>query len=155
MAFFGRGKNKVQSPYTFQDMYIEYLKDVDENSPYFIPYCKFVEICSHYYKGMMDYVFEGGIFIMPFSLGSISIFKKKPKKLIAGHLQIDWENSVKCGKRVYHLNDHSNYYKFRFYWSKQNTRLANKGMYSMVFTRENKRRLASEIKSGNTNYFEL
>ena len=77
MAYFGRGKNKIQSPYTFQDMYVEYLKEVDENSPYYIPYSKFVEICSDYYKNTMEYIYEGGMFIMPFSLGTISIIKKK------------------------------------------------------------------------------
>lgn len=155
MAYFGRGLNKVKSPYTFKDMYKAYLEDIGDNELYNVTYSEFVSICTHFYKSIMKYIFGGGIFIMPFGLGSVSIIKRKPKQLKPKSLQIDWFNSVKYKKRVYHLNDHSNYFKFRFYWSKKNTRLLHKGMYNLVFTRENKRELAALIKSGHTNYFEL
>lgn len=153
--YHSRGKNKQPNPYTFQDMYKEYIKEVEKDSPYDIPYSKFKDICSDYYRAKMEHVLNGGIFIMPFSLGSLSVIKKKPKEFSFRHLNVDWENTSKLGKLVHHINDHSNYFKFRFLWSKQNTRCANKKMYNFIATRANKRKLASLIKSGNTDYFEL
>lgn len=145
-------KNKHQDPYVIKDMYKEYIKDKDENSPYHVEYSDFVDIITRYYKAQMEHIFNGGMFIMPYGLGNISITKKKPKEF--KYLQIDWEATNRVGKIVHHMNDHTNYYKFKFQWSKINTRCLNKGCYSLTMTRDNKRHLAALIKGGNTDYFE-
>lgn len=155
MAFFSRGPNKIQKPYVLKDMYKEYLKDKEEGSPYIISYNMFVKLCTEYYKEIMDHVFNSGMFFMPYRMGNLSIIKKLPKRMDEKTLPTDWQKTVELGKRVYQLNDHSNYYKFRFHWAKKNCYVSNKSGYRLVFTRENKRRLAQIIKSGEDNYFEL
>jgi hypothetical protein len=149
-----RGKNKHQEPYVMKDIYKDYIKDKEEDSPYYVSYLEFVDIVTMYYKAQMERIFKGGMFIMPYSLGTLSILKKIPKQFKSKHLQIDWQATNKLGKVVHHTNDHSDYYKFTFRWSKINTRCLNKGCYSLVMTRRNKRHLATLIKGGNTDYFE-
>lgn len=155
MAYYGRGKNKSQNPYVFKDMYEAYIKDKEVDTPYYVSYSIFVEICSEYYKGISKHILDGGIYFMPYRMGNISIIKKIPKKFTKKALSPDWANTIKYGKLIMHTNDHSDYYKFRYHWSKTDCYVKNKGYYRMVLTRENKRELAKKIKSGNYEYFEL
>lgn len=155
MAYFGRGPNRVQNPYVLKDMYEEYLKDKEEGSPYRVPYDLFVSLCTEYYKGVMDHIFDSGIFFMPYRMGNVSIIKKKPKRMDSKTLPVDWQKTNEIGKRVLQLNDHSNYYKFRFHWEKKSCYVSHKSGYRLEFTRANKRRLAQIIKSGDYDYFEL
>ena len=152
--YHSRGLNKHQDPYTIQDIYKEYVKGFEEESPYCIKYSKYRDIVTDYLKYKMKEIFRGGMFIFPYSLGNLSITKKKPKKFKSKHLQIDWASTNELGRVVHHMNDHSDYYKFKFFWTKKNTRCLNKGCYSLTMTRENKRHLASTILGGFTDYFE-
>lgn len=154
MAFFGRGKNKIQSPYVMKDFYEAYKKEVDEGSPYDIDYSTFRDLVEAFYKEIADYILEGGLYILPYNLGEVSVTGKRPKKLDKESLPIDWEETIKHGKQIRHLNEHSNYYKFRFRWSKKYRHFKNKTQYRLVFTRDNKRKLAKKIKSGDYNYFD-
>lgn len=155
MAFFSRGPNRIQKPYVLKDMYKEYIKDKEEGSPYDIPYKLFVEICTDFYKGVMDYIFDGGLYILPYRMGNLSIVRVTPKTLDKRTLPIDWQKTVELGKQVFQLNDHSNYDKFRFHWSKKDCYVKNKSGYRLEFTRANKRRLAQIIKSGEYEYFSM
>jgi len=155
MGFFGRGKNRAKNPYTFKDMYKEYIKDKEEGSPYRVDYNTFVELCSEFYKGISEHILNGGIYFMPYRMGNISVIKKKPKKMDKFSLSPDWKTTLEYGKLVLHVNDHTNYYKHRFHWSKTDCYVKNKSRYRLVFTRQNKRELAKKIKSGNYEYFEL
>lgn len=153
--FYSRGKNKIKNPYTLKDMYKEYLQDKEEGSPYRIDYKTFVYICTEFYKGVSNHILNGGIYFMPYRLGNISIVKKKPAKMDRFTLSPDWANTQKFGKLIPHTNDHSDYYKFRFHWSKTDCHVKNRSKYRMVFTRANKRGLAKIIKSGDYEYFEI
>lgn len=153
--YFGRGPNKIQKPYTFPDMYAKYIEDKDPESPYHIPYSDFVDICSEFYKGISEYILEGGLYKMPYKLGTISVVKKRPKTISWRSISLDWKSSVETGKQVLHTNDHSNYYKFRFHWCKLKASFHNKSGYRMIVTRETKRKLAQIIKSGDYNYFDV
>ena len=153
--YYSRGKNKIQNPYTLKDMYEEYIKDKEEFSPYRIDYNTFVYICTEFYKGISKHILDGGIYFMPYRLGNVSVIRKRPAKMTKFALSPDWANTQKFGKLIPHTNDHSDYYKFRFHWSKTDCYVKNKGKYRMVFTRANKRELAKRIKSGDYEYFEL
>ena len=153
--FYGRGKNKAINPYTFADMYKEYIKDKEEGSPYHISYSDFVYICSEYYKAISAHILKGGIHFLPYRMGNVSVVKKRPKKLDKYSLSPDWAMTQKLGKLVLHTNDHTDYYKYRFHWSKTDCYVKNKGKYRLVFTRDNKRQLAKNVKSREYEYFEL
>ena len=78
-----------------------------------------------------------------------------PKNFDSKSLRIDYHESKVQGKIVYFLNEHSDYYKFRFLWSKKNSLLINKTRYQFVATRANKRRLAQIIKNKEHDYIEI
>lgn len=92
---------------------------------------------------------------MPYNLGTIQVIKYKPKNYNSKSLSVDFVNTNKYGKTIYHLNDHSNGYKYRFYWSKLVSKIKNKTKYGLVMTRANKRLLASLIKNNKKDYIEL
>jgi len=149
-----RSPNRVQNPYTFPDMYKEYIKDIEEDSPYHVTYNEYVGICSDYYKAQMEDVFKKGARIrFPYRMGDLVVIKKRLKNFCKEHLSIDWATSRKLGKRIYHINDHSDNYKYMFKWSKKMSRVTpNIGQYRLVLTRTNKRKLAECIKTGGYDY---
>lgn len=155
--FFSRGKNRVQNPYTFKEMYDHYYKGLvdGENSPLYVTYDMYVKICSDYYKAVMDLILEDGLtYKIPHGLGTIKVAKRKVRLSTARRIPIDWQATFKYNKKVYCLNEHSNGFRYFFYWSKPNT-YKSKFLYRLVFTRQNKRRLANLIKKHNKDYFEV
>lgn len=84
-------------------------------------------------------------FKMPSGLGYIRIGKYRPKSYTSKSLSVDYKASKKYGKRIYHLNEHSNGYKYRLFWSKQPYTFSDRYKYQLVFLRANKRRLAQLI----------
>ena len=88
-------------------------------------------------------------------MGTLRIVKHKPKEYTGKSLRIDYGETKKLGKVVYHLNEHSNYFKYRAYYNKKNMLTRNKTKYQLILTRDNKRRLAYIIKNRIRDYVEL
>lgn len=154
--FFGRGKNKIQNPYTIQDVYINYLSNCD-NDLYKLKYNIYKNILCDYYKGMIDYLFETSLpYKLPYNLGEFQIIKKRTyaSSQNGRFTSIDWSKTNKVGKTVYHLNDHSNGYKYLFTWNKRQCRSKAIRKYRFIPTRANKRKLAYYIKNKIKDYFE-
>lgn len=91
---------------------------------------------------------------MPFNIGQIKIEKQKmdieklSENLITGEgpkLRIDWHNTKKYNKKIYHLNDNRENHKYQIRWSF--SRIPNKKYYSYIPTRKIKRTLASILKN--------
>lgn len=80
--------------------------------------------------GMRDYALETGEIIkFPWGLGELAISKKKTKKFMTDptgtervNLAVDWAKTRKLGKRVYHLNHHTNGFKFKWKWFPRSAR---------------------------------
>lgn len=60
-------------------------------------------------------------------------------------LSVDYYTSRVLGKTIYHLNEHSNYNKFRLYWSKLPQTFPDRYRYRLSLVRANKRKLAQLI----------
>ena len=84
-------------------------------------------------------------FKMPLGLGFVQVGKYKPKKLTDQSLSVDYKASKDYDKRIYHLNEHSDGYKYRLYWSKIPRTFPQRYKYSLGFVRQNKRKLAQLI----------
>lgn len=153
--YFSRGANKVKNPYCLKDMYEDYIKDKEEGTVYHVDYRTYVFLVTEYYKAIGQYILDGGLHILPYRMGTLSVGKSRPKKLTSANTSIDWANSVKYNKQIRYTNDHSNQYKYRFVWSKKDCYVANKTNYRLVFTRTLKRELAKRIKSGEYEYFTI
>ena len=153
--FFGRGPNKIQKPYTLKDFFAFYQNETEDNEAYSLEYRDYVDVVSTFYKEMMDHVLlNAGTIYLPYGMGDVFIIKKKLKLENIDHKQLDWKTTNETGKRVYHLNEHSDGYKYYFQWDKIGSRIKKLFLYRFQLTRDNKRRLAQLIKSGEYDYYE-
>lgn len=84
-------------------------------------------------------------FKMPYGLGFIQVGKYRPKTLTQQSLSVDYKASKEYDKRIYHLNEHSDGYKFRLYWSKIPRTFPDRYKYQLGLVRQNKRKLAQLI----------
>lgn len=154
--FFSRGRNKIQNPYTFKDMYKAYMEDVETGSPYDIPYSLFVEITTEYINETVERLYDGFRVFLPYGLGELQIVKKKMyfKSQLDKKKGIDWAATNKFGKVIHHLNEHTGGFKYLFYWDRKKSRIKNAKCYRFVPTRNLKRTLAKLIKVDKKDYFE-
>jgi hypothetical protein len=151
--FYSRGKNKIQHPYTIVDMYEDYIKNVLEDSPFYVSYNEYRDIISMFYKEIShNIITEGRTFHMPFMLGDTYVEKNKLD--YNDRLPIDWDLTTKTGKVIYNLNEHSQGYKYEIKWNKKVCVFNNNYLYRLVYTRTNKRLLAKNIKTKKSDYFE-
>lgn len=138
---------KNKKSYTFRDMYNTMPIDV----PYALYKCILREMCSI----ILEHIFERSEgFKMPFGLGFIQIGKYRPKTYTDKSLSVDYKSSKECGKKIYHLNEHSNGYKFRLYWSKIPKVFPDRYKYQLNLVRANKRKLAQLIFN-NHDYLDI
>lgn len=84
-------------------------------------------------------------FKMPYGLGYIQIVKYKPKHLNDKSLSVDYKASKEYNKKIYHLNEHSDGYKYRLFWSKIPKTFIDRYKYQLCLVRQNKRKLAQLI----------
>lgn len=114
--------------------------------PIQVDYSLYKRILNEMCKIILEYIFERSEgFKMPFGLGFIQIGKYKPKQLNSKSLSIDYKSSKEYNKRIYHLNEHSDGYKYRLYWSKIPRTFPDRYKYQLNLVRQNKRKLAQLI----------
>ena len=106
-------------------------------------YCKILSTMCNVILNHVLYNSEG--FKMPYGLGFIQVGKYRPKKLNEKSLSIDYKASKEYNKRIFHLNEHSDGYKFRLYWSKVPQTFPDRYKYQLNLVRQNKRKLAQLI----------
>lgn len=142
--------------YTITDYYLSYKDYIESGTVYDIPYSTFRSIVTDYFKYLRDQIIEQSKEVkLPCRLGTLQIVKKQPKNFDSKSLRIDFHETKVQNKIIYFINEHSNFYKYRFHWSKRDSALVNKSKYQFVATRENKRRLAQIIKNKEHDYIEL
>lgn len=97
-------------------------------------------------------------FIVPIKLGMYNVKKYKPKyllddkgEIITKRLPIDWKASKLIHKKVYHLNKHTDGYKYKYNYSFYRSILPNKSFYKFTPCRSSKRLLAKTIKDPDFN----
>lgn len=132
---------KNKHSYTISDIYRAYCQTNEE-----VPYVRYKRIIDSFNKVVKDEILERSQpFKMPYGLGMICIVKYKPKTYTSKSLSVDYKSSKEEGKRIYHLNEHSNGYKYRLYWSKIPQTFPDRYKYQISLVRENKRHLAQLI----------
>ena len=114
--------------------------------PIEVDYGLYKRILDEMCRIILEHVLNGSEgFKMPYGLGFIQVGKYQPKSLTAKSLSVDYKASKEYDKRIYHLNEHSNGYKYRLYWSKIPRTFPDRYKYQLSFVRQNKRRLAQLI----------
>ena len=142
--------------YVGKDFYKSYMDYVEDNPLYQVEYRKFRDIINDYFRYLRDEIIENGKEVrLPCRMGTLQVVKHKPKTYTSKSLRIDFKATKEAGKTIYHLNEHTNMYKYRFLWSKQNMLTKNKTKYQLIMTRANKRRLAYLLKNRVRDYIEI
>ena len=114
--------------------------------PVEVDYNLYKRILDEMCKVILEHVFEGSEgFKMPYGLGFIQVGKYRPKSLSPQSLSVDYKASKEYDKRIYHLNEHSDGYKYRLYWSKIPRTFPDRYKYTLSLVRQNKRKLAQLI----------
>lgn len=135
------------------DMWKDYISDKEKDSPLYVDYHEFRDIVETFYKGLSHCIInEGQKFHMPFMLGDTYV--EKVKLDYNNRLPIDWQLTTATGKVIYNLNEHSDGYKYGIKWNKKVCIFNNNYLYTLVYTRANKRLLAKNIKTKKFDYFE-
>ncbi len=143
---------KNKQSYTFADMYASFLK---QNEGVERSYFDFKRILDRMGTLILERVLERSEgFKMPYGLGFIQIGKYRPKNYDSQSLSVDYKASNEYGKRIYHLNEHSNGYKYRLFWSKIPRTFPDRYKYQLSLVRANKRRLAQLIFN-NKDYIDI
>ena len=129
---------KNKQSVTFRDMYRTMPVEVD--------YGLYRRILDEMCVVILEHVLNASEgFKMPYGLGFIQIGKYKPKNLDSESLSVDYKTSNELGKRIYHLNEHSDGHKYRLYWSKLPRTFPDRYKYQLKLVRQNKRKLAQLI----------
>lgn len=128
------------------------------------------KVANDFNKFILELVTEGDEVRLPEKMGTISV---KGKKIVTefdaelgrisnqavdhGETKKLWARCPECKDRkqmVYHLNEHSDGIRYKYFWSKERMIVANKLFYTMIFTRTNKRDLSALIQGGREFYVE-
>ena len=129
---------KSKNSYTFRDMYRTMPIDVD----YSVYRAVLDSMCNIILEHVLN---RSESFKIPYELGFIQVGKYSPKDFNSKSLSVDYKASKEYNKRIFHLNEHSDGYKFRLYWSKIPRTFPDRYKYQLAFVRQNKRKLAQLI----------
>ena len=141
--------------YTITDYYLSYKKYIEEGTQYDVSYTTFRNIVSDYFKYIRDEVMLNSKEVkLPCRLGTLQIVKHQPKEYTGKSLRWDWKSTRELGKPVYYLNDHTDGFKYRFFWSKQDCIIPNRIKYMFIASRNNKRDLATILFNRQCDYIE-
>lgn len=114
--------------------------------PIEVSYFAYKRILDEMCKVILNHILNGSDgFKMPYGLGFIQIGKYRPKSYTNKSLSVDYKASKEIGKRIYHLNEHSDGYKYRLHWSKVPQTFPDRYKYQLCLVRANKRKLAKLI----------
>ena len=142
--------------YTIASFYNDYLDNIERDTVYDIDYTKYRAIVTDYFKYLQQRLIEEGKMIkLPYRMGNVQVVKSRPKHLDKRSLRIDYQATKQENKLVLLLNEHSDFFKYRYWWNKVDMMVPNKSQYQLVATRANKRRLAQIIKNKELDYQEI
>ncbi len=106
---------------------------------------------------LSDKILEGKRIKLPFGLSDVFInkYKQEPKTENGRiNLPIDWKKSKELGKRVYHLNQHTDGYTFKWFWLKSDAKFKFKDLWSFKAVRKNTRSVNKKIRVDDVEYKE-
>jgi len=166
------GKHKADI--STKNFYRYYVKNTPKNSIYNLTPRQYGNILKDINIEIMKLIITTNfeLQITP-RLGTLSIKKFKTKlvldkngDLIKTRLSIDfgktnalWKvdpEAKKNKKVVYHINRHTDGYRYKFYWNKKYCAVKHKSFYTFKAARDNNRMIASAINTiPNLDYFEF
>lgn len=127
-------------------------------------HAQYKEILLTYNKAILEHILETGEIVqLPWGIGGVSITKfkcaiRKKKTCLDTEMynyNIDWKETKKQGKYVYHLNLHTGGFRYKWYWSPKSSRIKFSGIWELLIWRTIKRELPRRLKIPNSKYKDL
>ena len=128
-----------------------------------IEYLDFINIIYSFNYAFRDYLLETGMRgKLPWGIGDFAVSKRKPqtKKMLRNgdeviNLPIDWQKTKARGKRIYHMNAHTEGFKFRIKWFKKSPRFNYSEIWNFKPSRVTSRLIKHYITEGHQHrYYE-
>lgn len=156
------------SKFGIKEIFKNYKGSVDKP----VEYQVFVQAWKDFADAVTnDIAYTGKDFMMPFRIGTLGIRKRKiivrvnPDGTIdKRYLRPDYRTTLNLWARdpeakakkqmIFHLNKHFNGFNCKWFWDKSTCSVTNQTAYSLVMSRENKRKLAKAIFKGDVDYYE-
>jgi hypothetical protein len=131
--------------------YLDY-KSLNPDTP--ITLNQYYHIITRYHELIFEYALVTGNEVkLPYGFGPIQVVKWKPKKVVKDpkggehiNLAIDWAKTKEKGKYVYHINAHTDGYRFKWRWAPALSRIENADIYLFKPCRKMSRMLAKYLK---------
>ncbi len=122
-------------------------------------FCKNLEVCNWMF---VEYILRTGAKInLPHGFGTLTITKRMLKryKIYNGvkyiNLKVDWGKTNKLGKKIYHNNEHSDGYNFKWAWFGREAKFHLSDLYNFKPGRYPSRAISKYIKKPNGQFQEL
>jgi len=177
MLTYKRGNRRIIADYKFDDIYRHYKTQSGKN-------CLDKKTVRALYKEIFDELIKAIVldnfqFKMPSNLGYLRVRKKKvePKLLEDGTIDtrvmsMDWKKTKKLWEKLYpeltaeeisnipnkpkviELNEHTDGYRFMWFWEKLTSNIPNQSAYYLEMTKQNKKILSQSSKQNELNFFE-
>lgn len=143
---------------------LEFYKEFKERYPkYNISYKEYVSILKYYNLQIANHVLDTGQKIkLPWGIGELCInkYKRKVYKIDSKgekvyNYKIDFQKSKELGKKVYHLNLHTDGYQYHWFWSTTTSKIKYARIWSLTMAREHSRELVRRLKLPTSQYKDL
>jgi len=144
-----------------KENYLRFLKTnkLTESDLSFDKYKKNIDICNWMY---IEYALSTGQKVqLPYGFGTLAINKKMLKRFKEHkgkkytNLRPDWKSTKAIGKMVYHTNEHTDGFNFRWIWFLMEAKLYLNNLYVFKPCRYASRAIAKYINKPNSQYKEL
>ena len=158
-----RGLGKMNAHYASDEIYDFYKEKTKRKK--IVSKRKFTEILKEFNKELVKLlIFQAYDVTLPGHLGHMSILKYKPKISLnpdgtvnTNRLAVNqkatrelWERdkNAKANKKlVFHMNEHSDGYTYKWLWDTATCNVKNHSVYKFVPSRRNKRLLSSTVRN--------
>lgn len=129
----------------------------EKNPDIKITYTLWANIIYNFNYAFRDMLFESGSKCkLPYGFGDFAVMKYKPKKFIISpingeeyvNLPIDWIKSKAAGKRIYHMNYHTEGFRFKLKWFITSARFYKSIIWSFKPSRVTSRLITHYISQG-------
>ena len=118
-----------------RENYDRFLKEnhLSEKDLPYNKYCKNLEVCNWMF---VEYALRtGSKVLLPYGFGALAVNKKMLKRYKEHdgkkyiNLRVDWKKTKEAGKKIYHTNEHSDGYNFRWLWFNADAKLHLSDLY--------------------------
>jgi len=171
-----RGRRKIIADYSFEDIYKFYKEQYGDEA---LPRGVVKEIYKRVFPEIVKLIiFETLDYHMPARLGYIKIKKRKVMptlnedgELDVHKLSINWKKTKRLWMKLYpdktaeeikqipgkpvirELNEHTDGYRFKWFWDKTTSNVKNQTAYYIDMTRSHDKMLAVASRTNNLNFY--